>query len=55
MDINIDKDNVDLVKVFLKSGIEIRHVRNMLPMNFGVPDKEMVLPATTISPLEIFL
>jgi signal transduction histidine kinase len=39
--INIDKDNIDLVKVFLKSGIEIRHVKNMPPMNFGVSDKEM--------------
>ena len=39
--INIDKDNLDLVKVFLKAGIPIRRVRNMPPMNFGVSDKEM--------------
>jgi two-component system, OmpR family, sensor histidine kinase VicK len=29
--INIDKDNLDLVKVFLKVGIQIRHVKNMPP------------------------
>ncbi|MGA9149426.1 MAG: ATP-binding protein [Candidatus Nitrosopolaris sp.] len=39
--IYIDKDNLDLVKVFLKVGIQIRHVKNMPPMNFGVSDKEM--------------
>ena len=39
--INIDKDNLDLVKVFLKSGIQIRHIKNMPPMNFGVSDVQM--------------
>jgi hypothetical protein len=39
--INIDKDNLDLVKVFLKAGIWIRHVRHIPPVNFGVSDKEM--------------
>jgi hypothetical protein len=39
--INIDKENVNLVKVFLKAGIRIRHVRDMPPMNFEVSDKEM--------------
>ena len=33
--IHIDKENLDLVKVFLKAGIQIRHVKNMPPMNFG--------------------
>src|SRR5215467_7894903 len=47
--INIDKENLDLVKVFLKAGIQIRHVRNMPPMNFGVSDKEM---AATIEKME---
>jgi two-component system, OmpR family, sensor histidine kinase VicK len=47
--INIDKDNLDLVKLFLKVGIQIRHVKNMPPMNFGVSDKEM---AGTIEKLE---
>jgi phosphatidylserine/phosphatidylglycerophosphate/cardiolipin synthase-like enzyme len=32
------------VKVFLKAGIQIRHVRNMPPMNFGV--SEIALAAT---------
>ena len=45
----IDKENLDLVKVFLKAGIQIRHVRNMPPMNFGVADKEM---AGTIEKME---
>ena len=35
---NIDKDNLDLVKVFLNAGIQIRHVKNLPPMNFGVSD-----------------
>jgi two-component system, OmpR family, sensor histidine kinase VicK len=47
--INIDKDNLDLVKVFLKSGIQIRHVKNMPPMNFGVSDVQM---AATIEKME---
>ena len=47
--INIDKENLDLVKVFLKAGIQIRHVKNMPPMNFGVSDIEM---AATIEKME---
>jgi hypothetical protein len=47
--INIDKENLNLVKVFLKAGIRIRHVKNMPPMNFGVSDKEM---AATIEKME---
>ena len=47
--INIDKENLNLVKVFLKAGIRIRHVTNMPPMNFGVSDKEM---AGTIEKME---
>src|SRR5215469_13575654 len=46
---NIDKENLDLVKVFLKAGIQIRHVKNMPPMNFGVTDKGM---AGTIEKME---
>jgi hypothetical protein len=41
--INIDKDNLDLVKIFLKCGIQIRHIKNMPPMNFVVSDKEVAL------------
>ena len=47
--INIYKENLDLVKVFLKAGIVIRHVKNMPLMNFGVSDKEM---AATIEKME---
>jgi hypothetical protein len=41
--INIDKDNLDLVKIFLECGIQIRHIKNMPPMNFVVSDKEVAL------------
>ena len=41
--INIDKDNLHLVKIFLECGIQIRHIKNMPPMNFGVSDKEVAL------------
>ena len=47
--INIDKENLNLVKVFLNAGIQIRHIKNMPPMNFGVSDKEM---AGTIENME---
>ncbi|MBV9177760.1 MAG: hypothetical protein JO297_12060, partial [Nitrososphaeraceae archaeon] len=36
---SIDKYNVDLVKTFLKEGIQIRHIKNRTPMNFGVDSK----------------
>ncbi|MGC1930469.1 MAG: HAMP domain-containing sensor histidine kinase, partial [Candidatus Nitrosopolaris sp.] len=41
--INIDKDNTKLVKKFLEFGFQIKHIKNMLPMNFGVSDKEVAL------------
>jgi two-component system, OmpR family, sensor histidine kinase VicK len=41
---HIDEENVDLVKVFLKAGIQIGHVKNMLPMNFGF--SEIAMAAT---------
>jgi hypothetical protein len=47
--INIDKESLELVKVFLKSGVQIRYLRNMPPMNFGISDKEM---AATIEKME---
>ena len=40
---NIDKDSIKLVKIFLESGIQVRHIKEMLPMNFGVSDKEVAL------------
>ena len=32
-----------LVKVFLDLGFQIRHLKNMLPINFGVSDVEVAL------------
>ena len=36
---SIDKDAVELVKVFLNAGIQIRHVKNLAPMNFAVDER----------------
>ncbi|HXX96992.1 MAG TPA: ATP-binding protein, partial [Candidatus Bathyarchaeia archaeon] len=47
--INIDRKNLDLVKVFLNVGIQIRHVKNMPPMNFGVSE---IATAGTIEKME---
>ena len=47
--INIDKESIDLVKIFLNAGIQIRHVKNMPPMNFGVSDQEI---AVTLEKME---
>ena len=38
---NIDTSNVELAKLYLASGIQLRHVKNLPPMSFGVSDKEM--------------
>ena len=38
---NIDKDNIQLAKEYLQSGIQIKHVKNLPPMSFGVSDKEI--------------
>jgi signal transduction histidine kinase len=46
---NIDSDNAQLAKVFLDAGIQIRHVKNLPPMSFGVSDKEI---AATIEKME---
>ena len=45
----IDKDNSRLAKILLDAGIQVRHVKNMPPMNFGVSDKEL---AATIEKME---
>ena len=47
--INIDKENLNLVRLFLNAGIQVRHAKHMPPMNFGVSDKEM---AATIEKME---
>ena len=41
--INIDKDNLELAKIFLESGIQVKHIKNMPPLNFGVSEKEVAL------------
>jgi len=35
----IVKDNIDLVKIFLNAGVQVRHLMSLTPMNFGVDDK----------------
>jgi two-component system, OmpR family, sensor histidine kinase VicK len=45
----IEKDNIELAKTYLNSGIQIRHVKNLPPMSFGVSDKEM---SATIEKME---
>ncbi|MPZ06368.1 MAG: hypothetical protein GEU26_08130 [Nitrososphaeraceae archaeon] len=46
---NIDNENLELVKLYLESGIKIRHVGNLPPMSFGVSDKKV---AVTIEKME---
>ncbi|MGB6592870.1 MAG: ATP-binding protein, partial [Candidatus Nitrosopolaris sp.] len=41
--ISIDKDSLDLVKIFLNAGIQVRHVKNMPPISFGVTDQEFTV------------
>jgi hypothetical protein len=40
---SIDKDSVQLVKVFLDAGIQIRHIKNLTPTNFAVDDRYFML------------
>jgi signal transduction histidine kinase len=40
---NIDKSSLSLVKIFLEYGIQIRHSKNIYPMDFGVSDTEVGL------------
>src|SRR5919198_401953 len=47
--IDIDKDNMNLAKILLDAGIEIRYLKNLPPMSFGVSDKEI---AATIEKME---
>lgn len=46
---NIGKDNLEVVKILLDAGIQVRHVKNLPPMSFGVSDKEI---AATIEKME---
>jgi hypothetical protein len=38
----LDNDNAELAKKFLDIGVQIRHVKNMPPIDFSVSDKEMI-------------
>ena len=44
-----NKDSLDLIKMFLNEGIQVRHLKNMSPMNFGVSNKD---EAVTIEKME---
>ena len=46
---NIDSTNLQISKLYLESGIQIRHMKNLPPMSFGVSDKEI---AVTIEKME---
>jgi signal transduction histidine kinase len=46
---NIDNDNLHISKLYLEDGIQIRHMKNLPPMSFGVSDKEI---AVTIEKME---
>jgi two-component system sensor histidine kinase VicK len=46
---SIGNDNLQISKLYLGYGIQIRHVKNLPPMSFGVSDKEI---AVTIEKME---
>jgi two-component system, OmpR family, sensor histidine kinase VicK len=46
---NIVNDNVGIIKTYVNYGIQIRHIKNLPPMSFGVSDKEI---AVTIEKME---
>jgi signal transduction histidine kinase len=37
-----DKDSIDIINKFLAIGVDIRHIKNMPPIDFAVSDKEMI-------------
>ena len=39
--VTLDKDILELVKHFVKAGVQVRHVRNLLPLSFVVTDREV--------------
>ncbi len=36
---SVDKHSVELVKIFINAGIQVRHVKNLAPMNFAVDER----------------
>ena len=45
----VDNQNVELVKLYLEYGIQVKHIQNLPPMSFGVSDKKV---AVTIEKME---
>ena len=39
---SIDRSSLDMIKEFLNVGVQVRHVKNMPPIDFAVSDKEMI-------------
>jgi two-component system, OmpR family, sensor histidine kinase VicK len=46
---NIGKENIQLVKLYVEQGIQIKHIKNLPAMSFGVSNKEI---AVTIENME---
>ena len=40
---HLDKDSLNLVKIFLKAGIHVRHIKNMPPLSFGISENEVAI------------
>jgi len=38
---NIEKENLEIAKIFLKMGMQIHHIKNLPPINFALGDKEI--------------
>ena len=38
---NIEKQNLEIAKIFLKMGMQIHHIKNLPPINFALGDKEI--------------
>jgi signal transduction histidine kinase len=38
---SIEAESIDLVKIFLNLGMQIRHVKSLTPMSFAIGDKEL--------------
>jgi two-component system sensor histidine kinase VicK len=45
---NPDSKLVEIIRTFVKLGMQVRHADNILPMSFGVSDKEMGLTVETM-------
>ena len=42
---SIDRSSLTMIKEFLSVGVQVRHVKNMPPIDFAVSDKEMMTTA----------